>query len=398
MFAVGAIVGSWPTSWYTVSWSGPTILAGRQAATRGRDNQILIQTSATRGVLLSIDQRKADHIRINLEQNVQFPHLTTGLERFRFVHQALPELDLRAVDTTVRLFGRTVAAPILVSSMTGGTDQAELINRNLAVAAQTYRLAMGVGSQRAGIELDTLQRTFRVRDIAPDVLLLANLGAVQFNYGYTVEQCRRAVDMIGADALILHLNPLQEAVQPEGDVDWRGLLGKIEQVCRCLERPVVVKEVGWGISRTTARRLIEAGVSAIDVAGAGGTSWSQVEMHRAPTERLRRLAGAFADWGIPTAESLQAAYAVRAVLGREDVHLFASGGIRSGQDVAKCVALGADLVGLAAPFLKKAVLSAEDVAEEMDILATELRITMFCSGAADLAALRQPGVLVEVGG
>lgn len=344
---------------------------------------------------MSIDQRKADHIRINLEQNVQFPQLATGLERYRFTHQALPELDLNAVDTSVTLFGRTVAAPILVSSMTGGTEQAELINRNLAAAAQEHRLAMGVGSQRAAIELDSVRRTFRVRDAAPDVLLLANLGAVQFNYGYTVDQCRRAVEMIEADALILHLNPLQEAVQPEGDVNWRGLLGKIEQVCRHLGHPVVVKEVGWGISHAVARRLIEAGVSAIDVAGAGGTSWSQVEMHRAPTERLRRLAGAFANWGIPTAESLLAADAARSALGRADVHLFASGGIRGGQEIAKCVALGADLVGLASPFLKKAVLSAEDVAEEMEILSTELRITMFCSGAGDLAALRQPGVLVK---
>jgi isopentenyl-diphosphate delta-isomerase len=233
--------------------------------------------------------------------------------------------------------------------MTGGTDQAAYINRNLAEAAQAQRVAMGVGSQRAGIEHETVRQTFRVRDVAPDVLLFANLGAVQFNYGYTVDQCRRAVEMIDADALILHLNPLQEAVQPEGDVNWRGLLDKIAAcVPQQLGKPVIVKEVGWGISAQAARRLIEAGVSAIDVAGAGGTSWSQVEMHRAPTERLRRLASAFADWGIPTAESPAAAQ-VRAELGRADVHLFASGGIRSGQDIAKCAALGADLVGLASP-------------------------------------------------
>jgi isopentenyl-diphosphate delta-isomerase len=281
--------------------------------------------------------------------------------------------------------------------MTGGTEQAGLINRNLAEAAQQQRLAMGVGSQRAGIERDEAGPTFRVRDVAPNLLLFANLGAVQFNYGYTVDQCRRAVDMIEADALILHLNPLQEAVQPEGDVNWRGLLGKIEQACARLGRPVIIKEVGWGISSQVARRLIEVGVGAIDVAGAGGTSWSQVEMHRAPTERLRRLAGAFADWGIPTAESLVAAREVRSALHRPDVHLFASGGIRNGQDIAKCAALGADLVGLASPFLKKALAGAEEVVEEMDILATELRITMFCSGACDLAALRQPDVLIRKG-
>lgn len=347
---------------------------------------------------MTIHQRKADHIRINLEENVQFPHVTTGLEQYRFTHQALPDLDLPEVDTGVTVFGKRLAAPILVSSMTGGTEQARLINRNLAEAAEQQGLAMGVGSQRAGIERGEAGPTFRVREVAPNLLLFANLGAVQFNYGYSVDECRRAVNMIEADALILHLNPLQEAVQPEGDVKWQGLLGKIEQVCAHLGRPVIVKEVGWGISSQVARRLIEAGVAAIDVAGAGGTSWSQVEMHRAPTERLRRLAGAFADWGIPTAESLVSAGEVRRTMGRSDVHLFASGGIRSGQDIAKCAALGADLVGLASPFLKKAVAGVEEVIEEMDILATELRIAMFCSGACNLEALRQPGVLVHRNG
>ena len=344
---------------------------------------------------MSIDQRKADHIRINVTENVQFPNLTTGLERYRLVHQALPEVNLSEVCLEVALFGKRVHAPLLISSMTGGTDQAAYINRNLAEAAQAQRVAMGVGSQRAGIEHETVRQTFRVRDVAPDILLFANLGAVQFNYGYTVDQCRRAVEMIDADALILHLNPLQEAVQPEGDVNWRGLLDKIADVCARLGKPVIVKEVGWGISDQAARRLIEAGVSAIDVAGAGGTSWSQVEMHRAPTERLRRLAGAFADWGIPTAESLVAAAQVRAALGREDVHLFASGGIRTGQDIVKCAALGADLVGLASPFLKAAMESAEAVVEEMEILTAEARIAMFCSGAESIDALRRPGILVK---
>lgn len=344
---------------------------------------------------MSIDQRKADHIRINLEEDVRFPSLTTGLERYRFVHEALPELDLREIDTSVALFGKRLAAPILVSSMTGGTVEAQRINRNLAEAVQAQRLAMGLGSQRAGLEQDESAATFRVRDVAPDALLFANLGAVQLNYGYGVDHCRRAVEMIEADALILHLNPLQEAVQPEGDVNWRGLLAKIEQVCRMLPAPVIAKEVGWGISANTARRLIEAGISAIDVAGAGGTSWSQVEMHRAPTERLRRLAAAFADWGIPTAESLLAVRQLCAEMDRPGLPIFASGGIRSGQDVAKCVALGADLVGLASPFLKRAVDSSEAVAEEMDLLSAELRIAMFCSGSATLTQLRRPGLLVK---
>ena len=364
-----------------------------------RQTQVTIQRGIQKEYTLSIDpinqtdQRKADHIRINLEEDVQFPTLTTGLEEFRFVHQALPELNLTEIDTRAHVFNKTVAAPILISSMTGGTAQAQDINRNLAEAAQARGLAMGLGSQRAGLESDGTANTFRVRDIAPDILLLANLGAVQLNYGFGVDECRRAVEMIEADALILHLNPLQEVVQAEGDLNWRGLLAKIAEVCRHLPIPVVAKEVGWGISQQAARQLYEAGIHAIDVAGAGGTSWSQVEMHRAPTPRLRRLAGAFADWGIPTAESLQGVCAMRAEMGLEERPIFASGGIRNGQEIAKCVALGAELLGLASPFLKRAVESSAAVVDEMEILEAELRITMFCSGAANLAALRQPGVL-----
>lgn len=345
---------------------------------------------------MTIDQRKADHIRINLDEDVRFPNLTTGLEQYRFVHQALPELNLGEVDTSQKLWGKQLRAPILISSMTGGTAEAQRVNRNLAAAAEAQGLAMGLGSQRAGLEHTKTADTFRVRDVAPSILLFANLGAVQLNYGYTVDECRRALEMIEADALILHLNPLQEVLQPEGDVNWRGLLAKIGQVCRQLALPVIAKEVGWGMSEITARRLIEAGVAAIDVAGAGGTSWSQVEMHRAPTEHWRRLAAAFANWGIPTAQSLQIVDGVRKTMSRPDLPLFASGGIRSGQDVAKCVALGADLVGLASPFLKRAVESTEAVVAEMELLIAELRIATFCSGAAHLGALRQPGVLVRV--
>jgi isopentenyl-diphosphate delta-isomerase len=334
--------------------------------------------------------RKADHIRINLEEDVQFPRLTTGLERYRFVHQALPELDLAAIDTSSPLLGKTLAAPLLISSMTGGTEQAERINRNLAIAAQARGIAMGLGSQRTGLEEAATARSFRVRSDAPDILLLANLGAVQLNKGYGVDHCRRAVEMIQADALILHLNPLQEVLQADGDWHWAGLLDKVEAVCRGVGVPVVVKEVGWGISADLARRLADAGVAVIDVAGAGGTSWSEVEYHRAPSERLRRLARAFADWGIPTAESL-------AMVGQATPHLprIASGGIRDGIDVAKSLALGASAAGLASPFLKAAVVSAEAVVDTIDFLAEELRIAMFCAGAGDVAALREPGRLVK---
>jgi isopentenyl-diphosphate delta-isomerase len=332
------------------------------------------------------DRRKANHIRINLEEDVQFPRLTNGFERYRLVHQALPELDLMAVDTSVELLGKRLKVPLLISSMTGGTEAARAINRNLAQGAQARGIAMGLGSQRTGIEQAETADTFRVRDLAPNILLLANLGAVQLNYGYTADQCRRAVEMIGADALILHLNPLQEALQADGDWNWAGLLAKIEAVCKMLDVPVVAKEVGWGIGEHAARQLAAAGVAAIDVAGAGGTSWSEVESHRAATDSLRRLAEAFADWGIPTAEALLAAKR-----GAPGLPLIASGGMRTGIEATKALALGATAVGIASPFLKAAAASADEVIATIDQFTAELRITMFCTGAGSVPALREPG-------
>lgn len=328
------------------------------------------------------ETRKADHIRINLEEDVR-SGLTTGLERYRFVHQALPELNLAEVDTRVSLFGKTLSAPLLISSMTGGTDRAGELNRVLAAAAQQTGIAMGLGSQRAALEDPTLAPTFQVRSVAPNILLFANLGAVQLNYGYTVDHCRRAVEMLEADALILHLNALQEAVQPEGDANFSGLLKKIGAVCRALSVPVIAKEVGWGISPDAALQLAQAGVAAIDVAGAGGTSWSQVEMHRAQTESQKRVAAAFIDWGLPTAESIEN---VRRAA--PQLKIIASGGLRDGVEVAKCLALGATLGGLASPFLKAAATSAETVVETIAELAREVRIAMFATGAGNIAQLQ----------
>ena len=329
-------------------------------------------------------QRKADHIRINLEEDVQFPTVTTGLEDYRFMHNALPEMDLAAVDTQVDLFDRTLASPIFISSMTGGTAEAQTINLRLAEAAQNHNLAMGVGSQRALIEDDSLLSTFAVRSVAPDIMLFANLGAVQLNYSYTVEECQKAVDLIEADALILHLNVLQEAVQPEGDILWAGLLSKIEKVAATLSVPVIAKEVGWGISAETAQHLLAAGVSAIDVAGSGGTSWSQVEYYRAPTAFHAKVAAAFADWGIPTAESVRL---VRGVVGR-DFPVFASGGIRDGIDVAKSVALGATLVGFAGVMLQAAAQGPDELDETIRVIQRQLEIAMLCSGAGSITQLR----------
>jgi len=336
-------------------------------------------------------ERKADHIRICLEEDVAFRSLSTGFERYRFEHCALPEFDLASVDLATHLLGKPLKVPLLISSMTGGTAEAEGLNRRLAQAAQQAGVAMGLGSLRAALEDPSLLSTYQVRDVAPDILLLANLGAVQLNYGYTVDHCRRAVEMVEADGLILHLNPLQEALQPEGQTDFSDLLPKIEAVCRALEVPVVVKEVGWGISARVARRLADAGVAALDVAGAGGTSWSQVELYRTHDDRERRVAAAFRDWGIPTAEAIRQVR--RAV---PDLPLIASGGVRDGIQVAKAIALGATACGIAHPFLLAAAESTEAVLEAIAVVTAQLRTAMFAAGARDISTLsRTP--LVEVG-
>jgi len=339
--------------------------------------------------------RKDDHIRINLEEDVQFRGLTTGLEQYRFEHNALPDLNLSDVSITTHLFDKTLAAPLLISSMTGGTERAKLFNRTLARAAQVTNIAMGLGSMRAALERPETVHTFQVRDVAPDIFLFANLGAVQLNYGYGVDHCRRVVEIAQADALILHFNALQEAVQPEGDTDFAGLLKKVEAVCRVLDGdggvPVIAKEVGWGFSSSNVWDLFNAGISGIDVAGAGGTSWSQVEMHRAPTPTQARVAAAFIDWGIPTAQAIVNAHNL--IPGKP---IIASGGLRDGVDIAKCLALGATLGGMAGPFLKAADQSAEAVIELINELTREIRIVLFATGSKDLAAL-QAGPLIHVG-
>lgn len=336
-----------------------------------------------------IGSRKADHIRINLEENVQ-SGLTTGLEHYRFQHRAVPELNLSDVDTSLSIFGRNLRTPILISSMTGGTEQASNINRTLAQAAQAAGAAMGLGSQRAALEHPELSSTFQVRSYAPDILLFANLGAIQLNYGFTVDHCRRAVEMIGADALILHFNAVQEAVQPEGNTNFAGLLKKVEQVCRQMDVPVVAKEVGWGFSEEDVRGLKNAGIQAIDVAGAGGTSWSEVEKHRATNEFQASLAEAFINWGVPTA---QAILNVRNTA--PDLIVFASGGLRSGIDIAKCIALGASLGGMASPFLKAAVQSPELTIETLEAITKEIRVVMFAAGIPDLKKLKQTNLLYD---
>ncbi|MFQ6121541.1 MAG: type 2 isopentenyl-diphosphate Delta-isomerase [Dehalococcoidales bacterium] len=328
-------------------------------------------------------QRKQEHLDIALNNDVKFKEISTGLEDYQFVHQALPEIALDSVDLSTHLFGKRLNAPIVISSMVGGIDAAAPINQNLAEAAQVMGLAMGVGSQRCLIDDPRTAPTYQVRDVAPDILLFANLGAVQLNYGYGVSECRQAVEMIDADALILHLNPLQEALQPDGNTNFANLLSKIELVCRELRVPVIVKEVGWGISENVARKLADVGVAGIDVAGAGGTLWSEVERYRAHNETDNNTAAAFASWGIPTADSIQ-----MAKRGAPKLTLIASGGIRSGLDVAKAIALGADAAGIAAPLLNAASVSAECVMAALQEIIEVLKISMFCIGAASLTELK----------
>jgi isopentenyl-diphosphate Delta-isomerase len=338
------------------------------------------------------EDRKRDHLRIVRGEDVNAKGITSGWARYRFRHIAMPELDLNEVDTSTTFLGKRLRAPLLISSMTGGTNEAEAINLQLAEAAEHTGVAMGVGSQRAALTNPLLERTYAIRRVAPTTVLLANLGAVQLNYGVGIDGCRRAVDMLAADALILHLNPLQEAVQPEGDTNFRGLYRKIEAVCRGLDVPVIVKEVGNGIGAGVARRLVECGVAAIDVAGAGGTSWSEVERYRIAQERGQTIAALFAGWGIPTTEAIRE---VRAAL--PELTLIGSGGIRSGLDVAKAIALGADLAGSAAPHLHRAGehSGVDAVIDGLNDYITELRITMFLVGAGDVGALKRTNLEME---
>ncbi len=297
------------------------------------------------------EARKARHLDVCLDEDVAST-LDAGWSAVRLRHEALPEIALADVDVLGALPRLRLRAPILISSMTGGTQRAAELNLRLAQAAGAAGIAMGLGSGRAMIENPALRPTFDVRAAAPDAILFANIGAVSLNYGIGVDAVRRLVAGLGADGLFLHLNPLQEALQPGGDTNFRGLLPKIAALCAALDVPVIAKSVGSGISGSTAARLLDAGVAGIDIAGAGGTSWARVEGKRSGDDRREALAETFAGWGQPTAE------AVRQLRERfPNVPLVASGGVRTGVDIARAIALGADLCGLALPFLEAATIS-----------------------------------------
>lgn len=333
-----------------------------------------------------ISRRKDEHLDIVLQRDVAPIWTTTGFERMTFEHVALPELSLSDIDLSATFLGRAVQAPLMISSMTGGPSRAERVNAAIADAARSLGLAFGVGSQRIALETDALGGLGgELRRRAGPVPILANLGAAQLREAGGIDGVRRAVDMIDADGIIIHLNPLQEAVQHGGDTDWRGVLSAIAGLCASDSmRPVIIKEVGGGISGQVAKRLVEAGVSVIDVAGSGGTSWAAVEAERAESAQARAVASAFRDWGIPTANAI---VAVRAAC--PTTPIIASGGIRNGIDVAKAIRLGASLVGQAGGVLKAAVDGPKSLIENLSVTIEQLRVVCFCTGSASLAELRR---------
>jgi isopentenyl-diphosphate delta-isomerase len=332
-----------------------------------------------------IESRKLDHINIALEKAIE-SKIPTGFEEITLVHSALPEVNETEIDLSTTLMGRKFEMPIVIAGMTGGHPKAKRINRNLALAAQEMGIPMGVGSQRAALEDAALVDTYSIaREVAPDAFLIGNLGAVQFSQGYGSEEARKAVEMIQADALAIHLNPLQEAIQPEGERDFRGCLDGI-RCLRDLGVPLIGKEVGTGLSREVATALEKAGVTVLDVGGLGGTSFAAVEHYR---ERGETLGAAFRDWGIPTAVStIECLEATRC-------EVISTGGIRTGIEVAKALALGATACGFALPFLEKALTGPEEVVKELHRLRAELRVAMFLLGAGDLPSLRRCDLVIH---
>ena len=331
-------------------------------------------------------ERKQDHIEINLTQNVAST-LKSGFESIQFIHNALPEINYDSIDTTNTFLGKFLQAPVIISSMTGGTTRARDINYRLAQTAQKAGIAMALGSMRVLLTEPHTIKTFAVRHIAPDIPLLANIGAVQLNYGVTPKECQYLVDATKADALILHLNVLQELTQPEGNRNWENLLPKIREIVNYLSVPVVVKEVGYGLSKKVAESLIDAGIKILDVAGSGGTSWSQVEAYRATSSLQNRIANSFINWGIPTLDSLKM---VREV--SNDITIIASGGLKSGIDGAKAIYMGANIFGLAGQLLKAADISENLVAEEIQLIIEQLKITMLCTGSRTLKDLAKAAI------
>jgi isopentenyl-diphosphate delta-isomerase len=356
-----------------------------------------------------LKKRKTDHLKFALSGISQVGD--TGFSSYRFIHNALPEIDFGSIKTSTSFLGKNVNYPFFISCMTGGIVKGGSININLAKAAQKYRIPMGVGSQRIAIEHKDLEELFRVRKYAPDIPLLANIGLVQLNYGYGLREFQKCIDMIKADALVIHLNPIQEIIQPDGDKNWKGLLTKLEKIINKLSVPVIAKEVGFGLSEGVVKRLYSVGVRIFDTAGWGGTSWAMVEGLRGKADK--DLGELFSRWGIPTAESIKMCAKFKpklitsskgrsasgrnhktlseseALKSQRPITILGSGGVRNGVDIAKSLVLGADLAGIAAPFAKAALISTEKVGLLIEKYAKELKVSMFGVGAKNITELKK---------
>lgn len=332
---------------------------------------------------IDINKRKTEHIRLCLTENVEGVNKSTGLEGISFIHNALPEIDFSNIALDTEFLSKPLKAPFLVSSMTGGSGLATEINQNLAMASEIKGWAIALGSTRALLESKAHEDSFLIRKHAPSVPLIANIGAVQLNYGYGAEECQRIVDLTEADSLVLHLNSLQEVVQDGGDLNFANLLPKIEKICNQLTVPVGVKEVGFGIDGSVAEKLHNVGVSYVDVAGAGGTSWSQVERLRSQDPLKKAAAEAFNSWGLPTKDCI---VSVRSRL--NETPIVASGGMKTGLDAAKAITIGANVIGYARQLLEAATESVEAVTREMEQIELELKMTMFGIGAQTIEELR----------
>jgi isopentenyl-diphosphate Delta-isomerase len=326
-----------------------------------------------------LQTRKLKHAQVCMTYPVEYETRTTGLERFDLPYRALPETALATIDTRTSFLGKPLNAPILIGAMTGGADLSATINKHLAVAAETLGVGLMLGSQRVMLEHPEVIPSFAVRPYAPSALLIGNLGVAQLNKGYGLNHLIRAIELIDADALALHTNPLQEALQHDGDTNFASLLPKLLETVPKVPYPVLLKEVGHGLSKEVALTVKDVGFAALDVAGAGGTSWAKVEEFVNYGE-VRHTA--LAEWGIPTARALQE---VRAVL--PTVPLVASGGIRTGLDIAKALVMGASVVAIARPLLVPATQSAEAVIETLQDLIWQLKVAMHCTGAGNIAAL-----------
>jgi len=338
-----------------------------------------------------IETRKMRHIRVSLEEDVE-GDIGTGLQDVRLIHRALPEIDLDDVSTEATLFGKRLKAPLIISAITGGTGEAKKINETLARVAEEKGIGIGVGSQRIAIAQPETEHTFRVvRDLAPTAFVMGNMGCPQLSLGWGADEAKRCVEMVDADALALHMNPLQEAVQLGGDTNYRGILDKVKEVTEALQVPVVMKETGCGVAYEDALRMEAAGAKGVEVSGVGGTSWSAVEYHIAREvgkKDQEYLGRALWNWGIPTAVS------VAEISQRTSLTVIASGGIRTGAEIAKSFSLGADAAGIAKPFLEKAVEGYDALSQHVDHIIRELRVVMFLVGARNLEELKHVPVLI----